>query len=77
MQPAAWASKIIGDMQQLALAARIIFKYLHATEQHFANYLKRRQTERSIAHTHRGTFKLVIFMKLYFVTMHKILPPVS
>jgi hypothetical protein len=36
MQPEALAAKSIGGMQQAALAACIIDKYLHATEQYFA-----------------------------------------
>jgi hypothetical protein len=51
MQSASIAARIIGVMQQAALIVCIIYKYLHATEQHFACCAKWRRTIRSIAYT--------------------------
>jgi hypothetical protein len=41
-------------MQQAALAARIIFKYLHATEQHFTCCPKWKRAVRSMANASSG-----------------------
>ncbi len=48
MQSAVLAARSIGVVQQAALSACIIYKYLHATEQHFACYPKWRRVVRSI-----------------------------
>jgi hypothetical protein len=53
VQPAALATRSIGAMQQAALAACITYKYLHATEEHFARCLKWRGAVRSIAFASR------------------------
>jgi hypothetical protein len=50
VQPAALTTCSIDVMQLAALAARIIFKYFHATEQHFASSPKWRHTVRIIAY---------------------------
>jgi hypothetical protein len=44
----------IGVMQQAASAARIIFKYLYATEQHFACCQKWKRAARSMANASGG-----------------------
>ncbi len=55
MQPAALAARNVGVMQQAALATCIIYKYLHATEKHFACCPKWRRAVRSISYASTGT----------------------
>ncbi len=54
MQPAVLAARSIGVVQQAALVACIIYKFLHATEQHFACYPKWRRVDRSVIYTSGG-----------------------
>ncbi len=54
MLHAALAARSIGFMQQAAMAACIIFKYLHATMQHFTCCPKWRHAIRSVVYTSRG-----------------------
>ncbi len=54
MQPKALAVRSIGVMQQAPLAAHIIFKYLYATEHHFACHPKWRHTVRNVEYASWG-----------------------
>jgi hypothetical protein len=64
MQPAARSNFA---MQQEALAVHLIFKYFHATEQHFAFCPKCRYAVRSVAYIFRGDcFDHNLLMKLVF-----------
>jgi hypothetical protein len=54
MHPAALATRSIGVLQQPALAWCIIFKCLHATEQHIVCHPKWRRAVANIAYTSRG-----------------------
>jgi hypothetical protein len=54
VQPVASAVRSFGAMQQAAMAACIIFKYLHITEEHFACGAKWHHAVKSVAYTSRG-----------------------
>jgi len=69
MQRAALAARRVGVVQQKVLAARIIFKYLHATENNFACCPKGRNAVRSAAYTRRAHAMLI---KQTFRYMHQL-----
>jgi len=56
MQPAAFTANRIGAMQQEALTASIIYKYLWMTEQHCACCPKWRYAVKNVAYTYRGVW---------------------
>jgi hypothetical protein len=60
MQPEALAALSIGVIQQAALAALSIYKYLRTAEQHFACLSKQRRVARSIAYASWEYAMLVI-----------------
>jgi len=62
----ALGARSIGVMQQAALAASMVYKYLYATEQHFAHRPKRRHSVKSVAYTFRAINLLIIFYELDF-----------
>ncbi len=69
MQSAALAARSIGVMQQAALAGHIIFKHLHASEQHFACYPKWRHGVANIVYTSRGISYAHNFFVYYILAM--------
>ncbi len=61
MHPATLAARSIGVMQQAVLAACIIYKYLHASEQLFVYRPKQKHAVKSMAYASRGISNAQIF----------------
>ncbi len=62
MQPATLAARSIGVVQQVAMAAHIIFKYFHAIEQQFACCPKWKLAVGIISYASRGIFYTQYFL---------------
>jgi hypothetical protein len=69
MRPTPLASRRVVVMRQAALAACVIFKHLHALEQHFACYPKWTREVRPLAYTFWGARHARIFLRNWFWAM--------